>query len=972
MPEYLAPGVYVEEIPSGNKPIQAASTSTAGMVGMTERGPVGAPTLVTSRGAYARLFGGALNPLAYLGGRDALPYAAEGFFTNGGARLYVVRVVGPGAAESTLQLVAEDTRIDASPELAQQARAGQLTLVVTDPGALAAGDSVLIADGTASETATIANRATAVIGAGLGNGFAEGAEAHRQTPAAITGVLTGALAEGDGSIVLDDASGLAMGDVLLLQDDSGAAARHEFVTVAAVDGGTNTITLEAPLARGHAAASTLSSLADAAPPIALTGDVAAGAGPVALDADAAGVAVGTALRLTNGAGTVVEYAMVTAVIAAGDSLPRLEIGAGLRNGYPAGSDCVQQAAAAIAGALTASLAEGDGAIVLDDVTGIAPGAALVVRDSASDAADEVVIVDTVDVPSLTVTLTAGLARDHDVASTLELLSDDTPAGVLNTAVAASGAPVRLDAGDGAFDEGGILRISGGGNQEYAFITAIREAIALAAPVGANHVAGRRVIPAVGVLTVHARWPGGWGDTLRVTSTESSLVQTQTTALAADTDDTITVGTAFGLFPGSEIRSANGPSAEVDSVQASDGIVTLTAPIGQEIAAGTAVTSQEFSLQIERIENGRTAEEEVFDRLSLASEHPRYALKIIGSWDTGADRPSASGASNLIRLSDDADGATRVMPLVHDEPRMVDGGDDDAANVGEAEYVGQAAPDPADRSGIQALENESTISIVGVPGQTSLTVQKALVDHCEKMRYRFAVLDTPLGSSLNAARSHRQNFDSTRAAIYYPALEIADRFGASGDKRVIAPSGHVLGVYARTDITRGVHKAPANEVLRGILSFETALTKGEQDILNPINLNCLRDFRTENRGLRVYGARVATSDPEWKYVNVRRLLLFIEQSLDNGLQWAVFEPNDQPLWDTVKQSVSNFLTTVWRSGALEGTKQEEAFFVNIGYDITMSQDDIDNGRMIVEIGVAPVKPAEFVIVRISQKTREAVS
>jgi uncharacterized protein len=231
---------------------------------------------------------------------------------------------------------------------------------------------------------------------------------------------------------------------------------------------------------------------------------------------------------------------------------------------------------------------------------------------------------------------------------------------------------------------------------------------------------------------------------------------------------------------------------------------------------------------------------------------------------------------------------------------------------------------------------------------------------------------PLGSTPDQARTHRQNFDSTRVALYYPGLVIADRFGQPGDRRAIPPSGHVVGVYARTDLTRGVHKAPANEVVRGVLAFEKALTKGEQDILNPINLNCLRDFRSENRGLRVYGARVATSDPEWRYINVRRLVLFIEQSLDTGLQWAVFEPNDKPLWDTVKQSVTNFLTTVWRSGALEGTKQEEAFFVNIGFDVTMTQDDIDNGRMIVVVGVAPVKPAEFVIVRISQKTREATS
>ena len=260
----------------------------------------------------------------------------------------------------------------------------------------------------------------------------------------------------------------------------------------------------------------------------------------------------------------------------------------------------------------------------------------------------------------------------------------------------------------------------------------------------------------------------------------------------------------------------------------------------------------------------------------------------------------------------------------------------------------------------------------MPGQTSVTVQDALVAHCERMRYRFAVLDTPLGARLADARAHRQNFDTTRAAVYYPGLVIADRFAPPGELRTITPSGHMIGIMARTDTTRGVHKAPANEVVRGILQFETKLGKGEQDILNPLHVNCFRDFREENRGLRIYGARVATSDPEFKYINVRRLLLFIEQSLDTGLQWAVFEPNDQPLWDTVKQSVSNFLTTVWRSGALAGLKQEEAFFVNIGYNITMTQDDIDNGRMIVEIGVAPVKPAEFVIVRISQKTREATS
>ncbi|MGA2812496.1 MAG: phage tail sheath C-terminal domain-containing protein, partial [Candidatus Acidiferrum sp.] len=175
-----------------------------------------------------------------------------------------------------------------------------------------------------------------------------------------------------------------------------------------------------------------------------------------------------------------------------------------------------------------------------------------------------------------------------------------------------------------------------------------------------------------------------------------------------------------------------------------------------------------------------------------------------------------------------------------------------------------------------------------------------------------------------------------------------------------------GIYAQTDNTRGVWKAPANVVINSIDSLEIKLSKGDQDILNPEpnNINALRDFTAQGRGLRVYGARCITSLTEWKYVNVRRLFIFLEDSLDQGLQWAVFEPNDQRLWGQLIQSVSAFLTSIWRQGGLMGAKAEEAFFVKCGYD-TMSQDDIDNGRLIMLVGVAPVFPAEFVIVRIGQ-------
>jgi phage tail sheath protein FI len=178
---------------------------------------------------------------------------------------------------------------------------------------------------------------------------------------------------------------------------------------------------------------------------------------------------------------------------------------------------------------------------------------------------------------------------------------------------------------------------------------------------------------------------------------------------------------------------------------------------------------------------------------------------------------------------------------------------------------------------------------------------------------------------------------------------------------------MAGIYARVDVERGVHKAPANEVIRGITKIAQDVTKREQDLLNPRGINALRFF--PGRGNRVWGARTVSSDASWRYVNVRRLFIYVEESIDEGTQWVVFEPNDEPLWARVRQTITNFLTTVWRSGALEGTKPDEAFFVKCDRT-TMTQDDIDNGRLICVIGIAPVKPAEFVIFRIQQKTRES--
>jgi phage tail sheath protein FI len=275
-----------------------------------------------------------------------------------------------------------------------------------------------------------------------------------------------------------------------------------------------------------------------------------------------------------------------------------------------------------------------------------------------------------------------------------------------------------------------------------------------------------------------------------------------------------------------------------------------------------------------------------------------------------------------------------------------------------------------------LRNVEEISIIGAPGRTSTAMLAALINHCELMRYRFAVLDgaPPPNDSMSNIQAQRQQFDTKYAALYHPWLLIPDPYPvtpAQVPDYPIPPSGHVLGVYARTDIERGVHKAPANEVVRGVIGLQRILNKEQHDILNPypVNINVIRDFRTNNRGIRVYGGRVITSDSDWKYVNVRRLLIFIEASIDRGLQWVVFEPNAEPLWARVRRAISNFLTLVWRNGALEGTKVEEAYFVKCDRT-TMTQTDIDQGRLICLVGVAPVKPAEFVIVRIGLWTAHA--
>ena len=308
-----------------------------------------------------------------------------------------------------------------------------------------------------------------------------------------------------------------------------------------------------------------------------------------------------------------------------------------------------------------------------------------------------------------------------------------------------------------------------------------------------------------------------------------------------------------------------------------------------------------------------------------------------------------------------DGEVEVDVQVVD-PTQKERADVDDGEVSLSDFRGVAKPGM--RTGLEAFKELDEISIVCVPDENDIRgLTDAVVTHCENMGERFAVLQTP--QTPGPVSEMETPVDSSYAAYYGPWLRIKDPY--TNNEKLVPPGGHVAGIFARSDAEHGVHKAPANETVRGVLELQYDYTKGEQDILNPKGVNLIRSF--QGRGIRVWGARTCSSDPSWKYVNVRRLFLYIEQSIDEGTQWVVFEPNDVDTWARVRQTVENFLTTVWREGGLQGSSADEAFYVKCGEE-TMSQDDIDNGRLIVEIGIAPVKPAEFVIFRIGQWTGDS--
>ena len=413
-------------------------------------------------------------------------------------------------------------------------------------------------------------------------------------------------------------------------------------------------------------------------------------------------------------------------------------------------------------------------------------------------------------------------------------------------------------------------------------------------------------------------------------------------------------------------TAPGFNPEVDRVH----VVTGTLSVTTLDRAGKPISEQSWE-NLGFHADARGSLGMVF-RDDLASRTEELRTPVVFDGGTLAAVPLAEALLDALGVDPAAlDFVTRSGTRI--EVTLADGSD--GVRPGPGDYTGTEDPsDPGAKTGLKALEDIAGISIVAAPGYSAggnadaaaigrtQAVSLALISHAERMKYRIAVLDSANGQSIADVLAQRAQVDSSHAALYYPWVRVFDQ--VTEQELLLPPSGFVAGIYARNDAEKGVHKAPANEVVRGALGFEWTLSKAQQDVLNPEGVNAFRFF--EGRGNRLWGARTISSDPEWKYVNLRRYFAYLERSIERGTQWVVFENNSEPLWANVRRTVEDFLFNEWKQGHLMGDKAEQAYFVKCDRT-TMTQNDLDNGRLICLIGVAPVRPAEFVIFRIGQWT-----
>jgi hypothetical protein len=973
MAEYLSPGVYVEEIEMGAKPIEGVSTSTAGFLGQTERGPV-EPRLLTTATDFERVYGGF--KLFSDGGRLAstyLGYAVDGFFKNGGKRCFVGRIEAE-TETATGQL--------------QGSEVGGPTPRV-DFGSVRVGTRV-------SETLTLTNRTDVPIRIDEGN--------------------IGRPPSGD---VFD------VGTPTVTELDPGVATSIE-VTFQPDDGSRSTHALTVPY--GASAGTTTREFA-----VELVGQGAGNVGTDALNVDFEPAVAGGAestrrVTLTNLSTDTVEFDPIPTPARGGadveafsaeveptslgpDGRATLLVRFAPRPGDLGDVDATltvpyevdgtaESLDIELSGDATAALVASEP--VLDfgrvDATGTTTTLPLTLRnrssvdvvvdgasiDAVDDSGDPVTaFADTGDTltepipPGGEVTFDVQFTASDEtrVEATLEVpyTVDGVAPGPVTVPLVGQGPadlapdPLRIDMGDvpygtTAVEEVTVTNRSGGDAAVFD-------------GTSATVTDGGTAVDGFGVEVAPETVADGDPTVLTVTFDTTTMDPTVDAV-----DATLTVPYTIG-GGATENLTLSVSATVVDHLDAATSVtvatVTAVGPgvwgrnVAISVEEGTQYTPSNplFRLRVRywaRDDDAAIAREhgpfvddrnspvpdpdvnDSYDNLSLSESSSAYFVETVNR------------ASAVVRLA--RDGTT--TPTGWDvEPFWLDGTfTRPPPTVGLSDYQGDDTP--GERTGLNAFAELDEIAIVCAPDENDVGgLTDALVTHCEQLGDRFAILQA--AEDADRAATLEPPIDSSYGAFYYPWIDV--RNPETDVVTRVPPGGHVAGVYARTDVERGVHKAPANARLRSVEKLQFAVTDGEQDMLNPRGVNVVRSFR--GRGIRVWGARTMSSDPSWKDVNVRRLFLFIEESIDEATQWVVFEPNNEELWARVRQTLENFLTTVWRSGALMGSSPDQAFFVKCDRS-TMTQNDIDNGRLIAVIGVAPTKPAEFVVFRIGQWTADA--
>jgi len=988
--QYLSPGVYVQEVDSGTQPIEGVSTSTAGFVGMTVRGPMsGPPVPVTSFAEYTRNFGGFIPDSSTFHDYRYLPYAVKGFFDNQGLIAYIARVPGTGAtaAGDGGQLVG-----GLITRLAADAGAGTTSIKLLTTRGITAGAVAVTVAGTASNMAPFAVGAMPVIsslsepagpvgavvtitGVNFGatqatstvtfNGTAGSPSAWSNTSIQVP--VPAAATSGNVVVTVNSvaSNGLlfAVGTapvITSLSEPAGPVAAT--LTINGVNfgaaQGTSTVTFNGTTA-------TVGTWSDAS--ISVTVPAGATTGPVVV-----------ALSPTNSSNGVT-FVVGTMPVITSLSEPAGPVGSGLKiNGVNFGatqgtstvtfngtaatvgtwsdtSISVTVPAAATVGNVVVTVS-GAGSNGMPFIVGANP--MITSLGEPAGPAGSTLVINGVNFGATQATSTVSVGGVPATVSTWS-------ANQITVTVPAGASPTThltfQQSKNGITTQEGPIAVSAYQNSGQ---------VTLAAPLQNSYQAQYTAVitdePDRGTACqLNAQDPGAWGGNIAVQINQSSQASSQVVSIPSL--NTVLLNSSANFYPGALVEFNKGASKvfkKIQSINGSSIIVTNPFTTVNDLTPDpgfTATTVRSCEFDVLASWNGVN---EQWRYLSMDNTIPNYYATVINNGSTLLAVPASA-------VGDSVTDTPFILPSApNGQTLTLLNGSDGTAPPSFTSYIG-SDNGPGQRTGIQALTDADDIAIVAVPGVVDPGVQQALITHCETLQYRFAILDpAPHGGSgdipatLDDIQAQRNQFDTKYAAIYYPRVVVLDPL--TNQDITVPPSGHIAGVYAYVDTTRGVYKAPANEVIDGIDALEIKLSKGDQDILNPfpVNINCLRDFTSSSRGLRVYGARCITSDNEWKYVNIRRLFIFLEHSLDIGTQWAVFEPNGPALWARLTQSVSAFLTTVWQSGALMGATAAQAFFVRCD-QTTMSLDDQENGRLIMVIGVAPVFPAEFVIIQIGQ-------